>query len=122
MNVLTPPELIGVDRGSVAEVYTQAGRVVSTTGSQIIVLLDQGLRDRGGLRMGGLVRVQSEHVVVYGVVEGLCTPMPTQDGDGNEMHLAEIGLLGETCDANSPPFNGLVPGRFRRGVSQVPAL
>lgn len=122
MNVLTPPELVGADRESVTEVYPRAGRVVSTTGSQIIVLLDKGLRGRGGLQMGGLVRVQCEHLVVYGIVEGLCTPMPTQEGNGDEMHLAEIGLLGEICNANSPSFNGLVPGRFRRGVSHVPAL
>jgi uncharacterized protein len=122
MNLSTPLELTGADHEPVAEVYTRAGRVVSTTGSQIIVLLDKGLRARGGLQMGGLVRVQSEHVVVYGVVEGLCTPMPTQEGNGDEMNLAEIGLLGQMCDANSPSFGGLMTERFCRGVSHVPAL
>jgi len=122
MDALTPRGFAGADQESVAEVYIQAGRVVSTTGSQIIVLLDKGLSGRGGLQMGGLVRVQNGYVVVYGLVEGLCTPMPMQESNGDEMHLAEIGLLGESCDADSPPLNGLVPGRFRRGVSRVPAL
>jgi uncharacterized protein len=122
MNVLTPREFMHADQESIAEDYIQAGRVVSTTGSQIIVLLDKGLRGRGGLQMGGLVRVQSGHVVVYGIVEGLCTPMPMQERNGDELHLAEIGLLGEICDANLPILNGAVPGRFRRGVSHVPAL
>ncbi len=122
MNVLTPLERMHSDQELVAEAYIQAGRVVSTTGSQIIVLLDKRLRSRGGLQMGGLVRVQNGHVVVYGIVEGLCTPMPMQEGSGDELHLAEIGLLGETCDARIPALNGAVPGRFRRGVSHIPAL
>ena len=122
MNVLTPLEFMHADQASVAEVYIQAGRVVSTTGSQIIVLLDKGLRGRVGLHLGGLVRVQSGHGVVYGIVEGLCTPMPMQEHNGDELHLAEIGLLGEICDVNLPTLNGAIPGRFRRGVSHVPAL
>jgi len=122
MNVLTPREFMQADQASAAEVHTQVGRVVSTTGSQIIVLLDKGLRGRVGLHMGGLVRVQSGHVVVYGIVEGLCTPMPMQEHNGDELHLAEIGLLGEIFDASLPTLNDAIPGRFRRGVSHVPAL
>ena len=122
MNMLTPHEFMQVDQTSVAEIYTQVGRVVSTTGSQIIALLDKGLHDRVSLHMGGLVRVQSGHAVVYGIVEGLCTPMPMQEHNGDELHLAEIGLLGEIRDASLPTPNGAVPGRFRRGVSHVPPL
>ncbi len=122
MDALTPHEFVVAGLEYAAEVHIQAGRVVSTTGSQIIVLLNKGLSGRDGLQMGGLVRVQTGNVVVYGLVEGLCTPMPMQEGNGEELHLAEIGLLGEICHADAPPFSGLVPGRFRRGVSRVPAL
>lgn len=95
----------------------RCGRVVSTTGSGVIVLLDDGLQANQTLRMGSLVRTRSQDATVYGIVEGLSTPMPSKGGDIVELHLAEIGLLGEVRDC---PTAG--ESRFRRGVSQVPSL
>ena len=95
----------------------RCGRVVSTTGSAVIVLLDDGMQESRTLRMGSLVRIPSHKATVYGIVEGLSTPMPSRGGDAVEMHLAEIGLLGEVSNC---PTAG--ERRFRRGVSQVPTL
>ncbi len=105
------------DSGPVAESdAVEAGRIVSTTGSTIIILLSETLGSEAGLCMGSLVRVRSHHATVYGIIEGLSTPMPVKPGEGREMHLAEIGLLGEVPDGKAGQ------GRFRRGVSQVPPL
>ncbi len=94
----------------------RVGRVVSTAGSQIIILLD-GEPGIPAVEMGCLVSVRSPHATVYGIVEGLSTPMPLQPVDGRELKVAEIGLLGEVPDA---PYGG--SRGFRRGVSQLPSL
>jgi len=105
----------------------RAGRVVSTAGSQVIMLLDQNVSGLDVVQMSGLVRMKSPHATVYGIIEGLSTPMPIQPGadgtakEGPELKLAEIGLLGEVPDDSS----GLAPNRggsFRRGVSKLPSL
>ena len=67
--------------------------------------------------MGALVCVRSPHSTVYGVIEGLSTPMPLQPVDGRELQVAEIGLLGEVPDLDTGEA-----GSFRRGVSKLPSL
>ncbi len=90
----------------------RVGRVVSTAGSQIVVLLDEGA---GALvEMSSLVSVRSPHATVFGVIEGLSTPMPLEPGEGRELKMAEIGLLGEVADGGA--------SAFRRGVSRLPSL
>jgi len=93
------------------------GRVVSTAGSQIIALLDPDVGDRDIVQMGDLVSVRSPHANVYGIIAGLSTPMPRPRGEGPELQIAEIGLLGEVAD---PAVGG--NGAFRRGVSKLPSL
>jgi len=93
------------------------GRVVSTTGSQIIILLDSHMDADITLEMGGLVSVPSPHATVYGIIEGLSIPMPLPPGEGRELKMAEVGLLGEVTDA---ALGG--GGIFRRGVSKLPSL
>ncbi len=93
------------------------GRVVSTAGSQVIALLDAYAGDRDAVQMGDLVSVRSPHADVYGIIAGLSTPMPRPPGEGPELQIAEIGLLGEVAD---PAVGG--NGAFRRGVSKLPSL
>jgi DNA helicase HerA-like ATPase len=113
IDVVRPAEVAaGVHRDAVL-----AGRVVSTAGSQIIVLLADGLDDQAGLQMGSLVSVRSSHATIYGIISGLSTPMPRPPDEGPELKIAEIVLLGEVADS---AVGG--NGRFRRGVSRLPSL
>ena len=50
------------------------GRVVSTTGSQIVALLDGDVGDPNVVQMGSLVSVCSPQANVYGIIAGLSTP------------------------------------------------
>jgi len=99
----------------------RAGRVVSTSGAQVVILLDCAVSALDTVQMGGLVRMRSPHATVYGIIEGLSTPMPLQSGPGDEpkagqeLKIAEIGLLGEMPDSH--PNLG-----FRRGVTKLPSL
>ncbi len=95
----------------------RVGRVVSTAGSQIIMLLDSEPGMPVPVEMGCLVSVRSPHANVYGIVEGLSSPMPLQPIEGRELKVAEIGLLGEIPDV--PVHDS---SAFRRGVSQMPSL
>jgi DNA helicase HerA-like ATPase len=92
----------------------RAGRVVSTAGSKVIILLDEDSCRKDGVQVGSLVSVPGPRAMVYGIIEGLSTPMPLQPGEsGQEMRVCEIGLLGEVQDAATG---------FRRGVSRLPSL
>ena len=93
------------------------GRVVSTAGSQIVVLLDGDVGDPNVVQMGSLVSVCSPHANVYGIIAGLSTPMPRPAGEGPELKIAEISLFGEV--ANRAVGGN---GAFRRGVSKLPSL
>ena len=93
----------------------RAGRVVSTADAQIIILLDRDVCAHGLVEMGSLVCVRSPQATVYGVIEGLSTPMPLAESPGTEMKMAEICLLGEVADDDPA-------GHFRRGVSKIPSL
>jgi DNA helicase HerA-like ATPase len=95
----------------------QAGRVVSTAGSQLVILLDRNVNGSDAVQMGTLVTVSTPEATVYGTIEGLSTPMPLQLVDGQELKIAELGLLGEV-----PHGLAGAPGSFRRGVSRLPAL
>ena len=92
-----------------------AGRVVSTAGAQVIVLLDGD--SVGAVCIGYPVTMRAPHATVYGVIEALSKPMPVQAGAAQELILAEIGLLGEVRHAAG---NGAA--QFRRGVSNLPSL
>ena len=122
MNVLAPPGPGGAVTSNPAEPVlkpapVRAGRVVSTAGSQVIILLDKEVGGLDAVQTGSLVCVRSQHAKVYGIIEGLSTPMPMQASDGQELKIAEIGLLGEVLDDSSG-----APGSFRRGVSKLPSL
>jgi DNA helicase HerA-like ATPase len=121
MNEITPAAItVATPSGGIVSATApggRIGRVVSTAGSQIIMLLDSDLTRTAGVEMGNLVSVRSPHATVYGIVEGLSNPMPLQAIDGRELKIAEIGLLGELAD---DPIAG--KRLFRRGVSQLPSL
>jgi DNA helicase HerA-like ATPase len=99
----------------------RAGRVISTSGTEVIILLDREATHTGSIQVGCLIRVRSPHATVYGVVEGMSTPAPVESGDIPELKIAEIGLLGEVTDPPESPPVEFQPS-FRRGVSKLPSL
>jgi DNA helicase HerA-like ATPase len=97
--------------------YGRFGRIVSTTGSEIVVLLDARSGESAGLQLGALVKVALRHSTVFGLVGELKIPTPLPGEDAMELRLAEIHLLGEVV---VPAFGG--DGAFHRGVSYLPSL
>lgn len=93
------------------------GRVVSLTGAQLIALLSPDVEGQHAAQMGSLVKILLPHSQVFGIVGGSSIPLPAQDGQSKELKVAEIHLLGEVVDAVAGGR-----GRFRRGVSILPAL
>lgn len=98
------------------------GRVVSVSGSEVVVLLDNHAGEmrsgaNGVVQMGSLVKVRTPVSTVYGVVSGLSIPIPAQGASESEMKIVELELLGEAEDRD----DGTDPV-FQRGVSLFPVL
>ena len=113
MDDLMPALSGGVSAGG----RVKAGRVVSTAGSQLVILLDRNITVTDAVQMGNLVTVHTAEATVYGTIEGLSTPMPLQLVDGRELKVAQLGLLGEVQHGADG-----VSGFFHRGVSRLPSL
>jgi DNA helicase HerA-like ATPase len=97
------------------------GRVVSVSGSQAVVLMEESVDNKAvipaGLMMGTIVKIPLPGTVVYGLVCGLSVPIPATEPGAPEMKIMEIELIGESVRDGD---NTLSP--FRRGVSMSPPL
>ena len=76
------------------------GRVVSVSGSQVVILLEnhdngKAAEEASALQMGALVKMRTPGSTVFGLVSGLSIPIPGQDSQDNEMKIVELELLGE---------------------------
>jgi len=99
------------------------GRIISVSGSQAIVLLE----DTGGGRrqsdvvlrpvMGTLLRVRTPSSMVLGLVSAQSVPVPTPESTASEVRILELELVGELLlDAQGEVQS------FRRGVTRHPSL
>lgn len=99
------------------------GRVVTVSGSQVIVLLDADAGKNGTtpppLQIGALVKMYAPASTVFGIVAGLNIPMPAQSPSDAELKLVELDLIGEAANRDG---GGNQHRRFQRGVSAYPAL
>ncbi len=99
------------------------GRIVSVTGSQAIVLLEAGgdPNDQQAQakrpEMGTLLKIDTPHGVVLGLVSALSVPMPISEPGQPELRILEVEFVGELQRKENGA--GEV---FQRGVSAYPAL
>ena len=98
------------------------GRIVCVSGSQIVTLLEDYLlgdefETNESIKKGRLVKMNTADALVYGMVNGLSVPAPSQSGQDTDIKIMELELIGEV------PFqtDGSL-GRFQRGVSSFPGL
>ncbi len=100
----------------------QIGRIVSATGSQAVVLLDQESNRPDGLsplraELCEVLKIDTPTAILLGLVSALSIPVPAQEDGKPEVRIAEIELLGQLV---KDPEGGF--GRFQRGVSAYPSL
>ena len=114
------------------------GRVVSVSGARATVLLDPGLTGGNGangngkgiaaregalhaLQIGSLLKIPTANTLVFGMVASLSIPDPSADGEGSEMCVLEMELVGEAelADISEAGGGSLI---FKRGVSHSPTL
>jgi len=100
----------------------RVGRVVSVSGSQVIMLLDNteiagDLESPAALQIGALVKMYTMESTVFGMVSGLSIPIPSQDAAQTEMRIVEIELVGEAISTEAGS-----QATFKRGISFAPAL
>lgn len=98
------------------------GRVVSVSGSNVVMLLrngddNSGPTDLAVAQIGTLVKMKTAATVVFGMVNGLSVPIPAEDPDENELRIVELELVGEYFKHSENDEE-----IFQRGVSFWPAL
>lgn len=101
---------------------TRIGRVVSVSGSQVMILLeDISLGGERGtvakLQIGALVKMYTDSTIVFGMVSGLSIPIPSQNPEEFEMCMVELELIGEAFKSEDGSKE-----TFQRGISFCPAL
>lgn len=98
------------------------GRIISVSGSQAIVLLEDaagGRRKTDTLRpvMGTLLRVRTPTSMVLGLVSAQSVPVPTPESTAREVRILELELVGELLLDEQGKVRS-----FRRGVTRHPSL
>ncbi len=98
------------------------GRVVSVSGSQVIVMLEnqelQNMKGPGGeIQIGGLVKMHTSASTLFGMISGLSIPIPSEEASETEMRIVEMELVGEAIIRE-----GEDKAVFQRGVSFCPSL
>ncbi len=98
------------------------GRVVSVSGSQVIVLLEnQDLEGSQGpaseIQIGGLVKMHTPASTLFGMISGLSIPIPSEEARESEMRIVEMELVGEAIVKED-----VGKAVFQRGVSFCPSL
>src|SRR5215472_2476715 len=102
--------------GTAGIVDRRIGRIVSLSGSQLILLLEVSSDKDARLQISTLVKTRTASTTVFGTVTALDIPLPSQVAGDNEFELVELELIGEVVS------DGAGKGHFRRGVSCSPTL
>ncbi|GBE43630.1 AAA-like domain protein [bacterium BMS3Bbin10] len=99
--------------------FAPIGRIVSVTGSQAVIMLDQETGETGDKRaeLGAILKIDTPSSVLLGIVSALSVPVPSQKEGEPEIRIAELELIGQLPKEKD---GGI--GSFRRGVSGYPSL
>lgn len=103
------------------EIDTRVGRIVSVSGAQIVCLLDKPEKhDPAGsydVQTGAVVKTHTVDSTIFSIVRGVSIPVPSESGNGDELCIAELELVGEILRRSNPEEE-----KFQRGVSVFPKL
>ena len=109
-------------RSQASQEEKRIGRVVSVSGSQVIVMLEnrelEGVQAPGDeIQIGGLVKMRTPASTLFGMISGLSIPIPSENASESEMRIVEMELVGEVIEKE-----GMGKPVFQRGVSFCPSL
>ena len=95
------------------------GRVTKVTGSVIVahIAKPMGSQMANPVQIGTVIKMESPHSIVYGVITELAIPDPGEDGFSEELQLADATLIGEVPRSADGKLYA-----FRRGISHSPSL
>ena len=99
--------------------HSSIGHVVSVTGSQAVVMLDQARGGQEGKRaeLGAILKIDTPASILLGLVSALSIPIPSQREGESEIRVAELELIGQLIKKEDGSI-----GSFLRGVSGYPSL
>jgi hypothetical protein len=107
---------------AMAHAARPVGRIVSVTGKQAIVLLEdsgpgQAVTHKKSPEIGTLLRIDTPIAVVLCLVSALSAPMPAQEAGDSELRIVEVEFVGELPKGEKGETRS-----FKRGVSYYPSL
>ncbi len=107
----------GVAKSSATTPRQRIGRVISSTGLQVLVLIDtsQGDAPIALPKIGTNVVLETSDADIIASVSAMSCPTPDLESDQNEILIAELELVGEISE------KGTVRG-FERGIGAYPVL
>ena len=108
-------------RGVPAMPPRRIAHIVSVSGARAVAVLERtagaSKGDYARVQIGALVKITTPASSAVGWVTAVSMPMPSVDGDGGEVGLIELNLVGEiVIDGVSRRL------AFRRGVSSLPSI
>jgi len=109
-------------RGVPAAPPRRIAHIVSVSGARAVAVLERmpgsSRRDYPRIQIGALVKITTPASAAVGWVTAVSTPMPPPaEGEGDELGLVELNLVGEIAiDGVSRRLC------FRRGVSSIPSI
>ncbi|MEM1198113.1 MAG: DUF87 domain-containing protein, partial [Pseudomonadota bacterium] len=98
------------------------GRLVSVTGGQAVVLLDNPEEHENHAQLirpdiGTLLKVDTPTSVILGLVSASSAPMPSHNTEEPELRVVEVEFIGELLKRDDGSISG-----FKRGISRYPGL
>lgn len=102
----------------ISSVRPRAGRVVSVSGSKVLVLIDRsnGLPDAFQPRTGRLACIETAGTDVVAVITAINAPSATSEEDDREIMIAELELAGEFHQNEKGAI------KFRKGITTYPSV
>ncbi len=96
------------------------GRLVSVTGGQAVVLLDNPDEDANHAKLirpdiGTLLKVDTPTSIILGLVSASSAPMPSHNSEEPELRVVEVEFIGELLKRDDGTISG-----FKRGISRYP--
>ncbi len=87
------------------------GRIVSVTGSQAVVMLDNATDHPHGKRaeLGAIMKIDTPSSIILGLVSALSIPVPSQKKSEPDIRVAELELIGQLEQIRSIPVHIHMP-------------
>lgn len=114
MNAIAPDRRPRADASAAEATFERIGRIVANSGRDVLVLVESSLGRRPNLSLGDILLVETDIAPLVGIVSGIKAPAPGLEGEGQELWVAQLDLVGTLRSEED--------GAYVKAVERPPAL